>query len=183
MNLMSESMPEFTAGLRSRAEQPEDISAVRAVNMAAFGRSDEADLVDQLRGLPSTLSWVAVAAEQIVGHIFYSPVTIAGTCPGDRYFLGLAPVAIHPDFQRQGIGSALIQQSLQACARSGCQAVVVLGDPAFYSRFGFTPAKPQGLVCEFTAPEEAFMVLALSSGALDNCRGTVQYHSAFSQFE
>ncbi|KAM3115857.1 GNAT family N-acetyltransferase [Phormidesmis sp. 146-33] len=178
-----------------RAEKPEDIEAVRSVNVAAFGREGEADLVDRLRGATSTLSLVAVEADQIVGHVFFSPVAIAGEYTNDStnnstndltnglLILGLAPVAVLPNYQRQGIGSLLIRQGLQACIQSGCKAVVVLGSPKYYSRFGFTPASEKGLKCEYAVPDEAFMVLELKAGALEGCVGTVKYRSEFAALE
>ncbi|MBE9008289.1 N-acetyltransferase [Fortiea sp. LEGE XX443] len=166
-----------------RAEKPEDVTAVRKVNIAAFKRENEADLVDQLRGVASTFSFVAVESEQIVGHIFYSPVEIEGECADNLFILGLAPIAVLPDYQRQGIGSLLIQHSLKECDRLGCKAVVVLGYPEYYPKFGFVPAKEKGLRCEYTVPDEAFMVLELENGALDGCSGTVKYRFEFSQFE
>ncbi|KAM3100172.1 GNAT family N-acetyltransferase [Phormidesmis sp. 146-12] len=174
-----------------RAEKPEDIEAVRSVNVAAFGREGEADLVDRLRGATSTLSLVAVAADQIVGHVFFSPVAIAGEYTNDStndltndlLILGLAPVAVLPNYQRQGIGSLLIRQGLQAGIQFGCKAVVVLGSPKYYSRFGFTPASEKGLKCEYAVPDEAFMVLELKAGALEGCVGTVKYRSEFAALE
>jgi putative acetyltransferase len=166
-----------------RAEQSDDVEAVRRVNVAAFRREGEADLVDALRGGASTFSFVAIKSGQIVGHVFFSPVAIAGTCADDLLIFGLAPVAVLPDHQRQGIGSLLIQHGLKECARLGGSAVVVLGSPAYYPRFGFTPAKEKGLGCEYPVPDEAFMVLELESGALEGCVGTVKYHSEFNKLE
>lgn len=166
-----------------RAEQPEDIEAIHRVNVAAFGRESEANLVDQLRGVASTFSFVAIESEQIVGHIFFSPVLIKEECADDLAILGLAPVAVRPDYQRQGIGSLLIQHGLNECARLGFKAIVVLGSPKYYPRFGFIPAKEKGLGCEYTVPDEAFMVLELDRGALEVCVGTLQYRSEFNQLE
>ncbi|BAC89913.1 GNAT family N-acetyltransferase [Gloeobacter violaceus] len=164
-----------------RAEKPEDVEAVRRLNVAAFGRESEANLVDQLRGVASTFSFVAVESEQIVGHIFFSPVAIAGECAANLLVLGLAPVAVLPDYQRKGIGSLLIQHGLAECARFGFKAVVVLGSPAYYLRFEFTPAKEKGLGCEYAVPDETFMVLELESGALEGCVGIIKYHSEFNE--
>lgn len=166
-----------------RAEKPEDLEAIRRVNVVAFGRESEADLVDQLRGAVSTFSFVAVESEQIVGHIFFSPVVIVGECNDSLFVLGLAPIAVLPEYQRQGIGSSLIQHSLDECARLGCKAVVVLGHPEYYPKFRFVPAKEKGLRCEYTVPDEAFMVLELESGALEGCVGIVKYRSEFNQLD
>jgi putative acetyltransferase len=151
--------------------------------VAAFGREGEAALVDQLRGAASMFSFVAVESEQIVGHICFSPVAIIGECAGDLLVLGLAPVAVLPEYQRQGIGSLLIQHGLEECTRLGFKAVVVLGSPAYYPRFGFIPAKEKGLGCEYPVPDEAFMVSELESGALEGCVGTVKYRSEFNKLE
>ncbi|MEG4857370.1 N-acetyltransferase [Microcoleus sp. K1-B6] len=166
-----------------RTEKPEDVEAVRNINVAAFGRENEANLVDRLRGIASTFSFVAVQSDRIVGHIFFSPVVVEGKCSRNLSILGLAPVAVLPNYQRQGIGTLLIREGLKECARSGFQAVVVLGHPDFYPRFGFIPASRKSLKCEYDVPDEAFMVLELESGALQDCSGTVKYRSEFSLCE
>jgi len=166
-----------------RTENPEDVEAVRNINIAAFGRENEANLVDRLRGSASTFSFVALLSDRIVGHIFFSPVVVEGKCSRNLSILGLAPVAVLPNYQRQGIGTLLIRQGLKECARSGFNAVVVLGHPDFYSRFGFIPASRKSLKCEYDVPDEAFMVLELESGALEDCSPTVKYRSEFSLCE
>lgn len=183
--------------MKIRTEKPEDVAAIRSLNIAAFERDDEANLVDQLRGVDSTLSFVAIQdqdiaptaqQEQIVGHIFYSPVAIASKynnlnneLDNEKVILGLAPIAVLPEYQRQGIGSLLIRHSLQECVKLGLQAVVVLGHPAYYPKFGFIPARSKGLGCEYPVPDEVFMVLELVDGALNNCSGTVKYRPEFNQ--
>ncbi|MBW3586988.1 MAG: N-acetyltransferase [Cyanobacteria bacterium 0813] len=166
-----------------RSEKLEDLEAVRNVNIAAFGRENEANLVDGLRGSASTFSFVAVQSHCIVGHLFFSLVAVEGKCSRNVSILGLAPVAVLPKYQRQGIGTLLIRQGLKECARSGFHAVVVLGHPDFYPRFGFIPASRKGLGCEYDVPDEAFMVLELESGSLQDCSGTVKYRSEFSLCE
>ena len=166
-----------------RTEKPEDVEAVRNINIAAFGRENEANLVDRLRGVASTFSFVAVQSDRIVGHIFFSPVVVEGKCSRNLSILGLAPVAVLPNYQRQGIGTLLIREGLKECGRSGFQAVVVLGHPDFYPRFGFIPASRKSLGCEYDVPDEAFMVLELESGALQDSSGTVKYRSEFSLCE
>lgn len=163
-----------------RVEKAEDIEAIRQVNVAAFGRESEADLVDQLRDVASTFSFIAVESEQVVGHVFFSPVVIDGQCPKDVSVLGLAPIAVMPEYQRQGIGSLLIRHGLEEFDRLEFKAVVVLGSPAYYQRFGFTPAKEKGLGCEYRVPDEAFMVLELERDALEKCVGIVKYRAEFS---
>ncbi len=173
--------------MQIRAEQPEDVSAIHAVNVAAFGRENEADLVDRLRGVANTLTFVAIASDQasdqIVGHIFFSPVAIDGKCPEGLVMLGLAPLAVLPQYQRQGIGSLLIKYGLEQCRQLGCQAVVVLGYPAYYSRFGFVTAKEYGLKCEYLVPDDVFMVLELENNTLAGCSGTVKYRLEFQECE
>ena len=166
-----------------RTENPEDVEAVRNINIEAFGRENEANLVERLRGIASTFSFVAVQSDRVVGHILFSPVVVEGKCSSNLSILGLAPVAVLPDYQRQGIGTLLIREGLKECGRSGFQAVVVLGHPDFYSRFGFIPASRKSLKCEYDVPDEAFMVLELESGALQDCSGTVKYRSEFSLCE
>ncbi|PZO38193.1 MAG: GNAT family N-acetyltransferase [Pseudanabaena frigida] len=166
-----------------RIERIEDINAIFQVNVAAFGRKEEAILVDRLRDIESTFSFVAVEAKKVVGHIFYSPVEIEGQCSDNLFILGLAPMAVLPEHQRQGIGSLLIRYSLEECTGLGYKAVVVLGHPEFYSRFGFVPAKEKGLRCEYKVPDDVFMVLELENGTLENCIGTVKYRSEFREVE
>lgn len=162
-----------------RAEQTEDFETVRQVNLIAFGRENEANLVEQLRSVPSTFSFVAVAAGQVVGHIFFSPVSVEGTCPEPLLILGLAPMAVLPNYQQQGIGSMLVQHSLRECFQLGCRAVVVLGHPTYYPRFGFARASKKSLRCEYDVPDEVFLVLESENGALRGVEGTVKYRSEF----
>jgi putative acetyltransferase len=163
-----------------RTEKLEDVESVRKVNIAAFGRENEANLVDRLRGISSTLSFVAVQSDRIVGHIFFSPVSVAGNCSSNLSILGLAPLAVLPNYQRQGIGTLLIREGLKECVRSGFHGVFVLGHPNFYPRFGFIPASRNNLGCEYDVPDEVFMVLELESGALQDCSGMVKYRKEFS---
>ena len=166
-----------------RAEQPGDIEAIRNANVEAFGQEGEANLVNRLRGVASTLSFVAIESERVVGHIFFSPVEIERECADGLLVLGLAPVAVLPDYQRQGIGSLLIRHSLKECAQFGFKAIVVLGSSKYYPRFGFVAAKEKGFRCEYAVPDEAFMVLELEKGGLDGCAGLVKYRSEFNMLE
>ena len=164
-----------------RPERAGDAPAVRAVTAAAFGRSDEADLVERLRRVPGYLGLVAVSSASlragsegaVVGHVAFTPVALEAA-PSRLY--GLAPMAVAPERQRRGVGTALVLEGLGACRRAGVDAVFVLGHPAYYPRFGFRVA-PVGN--EYGAPPEAFMALELTAGALEGVSGTVRYDRAF----
>jgi putative acetyltransferase len=108
----------------------------------------------------------------------FSPVTISSDTTTIEA-IGLGPMAVLPAFQRQGIGSQLMEVSLEACRKTDYGIVVVLGHPAYYPRFGFTPSKPHGIIWERDVPEEVFMVKELKEGALAQTRGVVTYRSEF----
>lgn len=162
-----------------RPETAADQAAVWAVNRAAFPGSAEADLVDRLRAAgAATLSLLALAEGRPVGHLCCSPVTLDPADP--RPLLGLAPMAVLPDYQRLGIGGKLIEAALAEARRLGYAGMVVLGHPDYYPRFGFRPAQEFGLACTYDVPAEAFMAQALVSEGLTGLSGhTVHYHPAF----
>ncbi len=160
-----------------REERPEDRPSIRAINEAAFGRADEAQLVEQLRIENVILaSLVAVLDSEVVGHILFSRMWI-GT--GDSLVLAaaLAPVAVLPKRQRSGVGGEMIRYGLTLLRGKGEGIVIVLGHPSYYPRFGFSCEKARDLESPF--PAEAFMALELKRGALDNVRGKVKYPQAF----
>jgi putative acetyltransferase len=162
-----------------RTEKAEDHESVRRVNELAFGRRNEADLVDALReNARPYVSLVAVVDEQVVGHIFFSPVSIE-TDTDTFNAMGLAPMAVLPSHQNQGIGSQLVREGLKECQRIGEDIVVVLGHSNYYPRFGFVPARSKGLRSEYDVPDEAFMVAELTEDALDGRSGLVKYHPEF----
>lgn len=161
-----------------RPEEARDRDAVRAVNLAAFETSAEADLVDALREQARpVISLVAEDDGEVVGHTLFSPVTLSGH--PELAIMGLAPMAVVPGHQRQGIGSGIVRGGLERCRRLGFGAVVVLGHPGYYPRFGFTPSTRFGVRSEYDVPEEVFMVLELQPGYLLGASGTVEYHTAF----
>jgi putative acetyltransferase len=166
-------------GLVVRPERPDDHAAVYHVNELAFGRRVEADLVERVRAAGrAVVSLVAEEAGRVVGHILFSPVSIES--PAGRHpAVGLAPMAVLPDRQRRGIGASLVRRGLEECRRQGRERVVVLGHPEYYVRFGFVPASRFGIRCEYDAPDEAFMALALRPGALGGCPGTAVYAPEF----
>lgn len=162
-----------------RPEQPEDHQDIHHVNRQAFGRDEEADLVDAVRRAGAAiLSLVAVSDGRVVGHILFSPVCIESP-EATHPAVGLGPVAVLPDFQRQGIGSLLIRAGLDACREAGHGIVVVLGHSDYYPRFGFRPASHYGIRWEHDVPDEAFMVVELRDDALAGVGGIARYHPAF----
>jgi putative acetyltransferase len=161
-----------------RTEQEQDRQAVHAINVSAFDTSAEAQLVDALREQAEpTVSLVAEGYESLLGHIMFSPVSLSGH--PDLNLMGLGPMAVAPEHQRKGIGSALVRAGLEQCKEMGFCAVVVLGHPAFYPRFGFLPSSRFGIDSKYAVSDDKFMVLELQPDSLAGKRGTVKYHHAF----
>lgn len=166
-----------------RAETRADSAEIALVLERAFTGRAEARLVEELReagGL--SISLVAEVDGSIVGHIAFSPVSLSPEQPAISG-LGLAPMAVLPEFQRRGIGSALIRAGLDSCRQFGHDFVVVLGHPEYYPRFGFIPGPPRGIRCVYPVPDEVFMIQELTPGALSGISGLVHYHPAFAAFE
>ena len=162
-----------------RREGTDDRDAIRTVNIEAFGQGNEANLVDTLREESATfLSFVAGEGDQVLGHLLLSCASLVSP-KGSQEILTLAPMAVLPRYQGCGIGSALVHASLEAAKGEGYAVVTVLGHPTYYPRFGFVPAAPLGVCCEYEVPEEAFMILELTSGGLQGLSGTVEYPAAF----
>src|SRR3990172_1255787 len=164
-----------------RDEQPGDAAAIHRVIAAAFKGRAEAELVDKLRANDRfALSRVAGRGGAVVGHVLLTDVTVAGHGLVPRG-AGLAPLAVRPTFQRRGIGAMLVRAALERALRAGYGFVCLLGDPAYYRRFGLRPAATLGLVSEFDAPPEAFLAIELAPGALAGVAGTVRYLPAFAE--
>ena len=163
--------------MQIRAEREGDQEDIRAVLLAAFELPAEADLVDALREQASPIvSLVAEVDGRVIGHILFTPVTLSDH--PDLEVMGLAPMAVLPDRQRAGAGSALVRAGLGECVRLGFVASVVLGHPEYYPRFGYQPSSRFGIDCEYEVPEEVFMAMELTPGALDGVEGLVLYHDA-----
>ena len=161
-----------------RVEEQKDRASVRAVNLSAFETETEANLVDTLRVQAYPLvSLVAEEGSEVIGHIMFSPVSLPGH--PELKIMGLAPMAVAPMHQRRGAGTALVRAGLEQCKKLGFGAVVVLGHPAYYPRFGFQPSAHFGISCEYEVAEEAFMLLELQPGFLQGASGTVRFHEAF----
>jgi len=164
-----------------RPEQPSDHAAVYALQAAAFEHEAEADLVDALRREASPqISLVAVDADTIVGHVFISPVHV-GQGPEAPEFAGLAPVGVLPAHQGRGAGSALVRAGVSACPSRGWGAVFLVGNPAYYSRFGFALAAPLGFRYKSEFFDPVLQVTTLMPGALDGLSGEIFYHPAFDE--
>ena len=162
-----------------RAEKECDRETVRAVNLSAFDTSSEAELVDALRQQAQpVISLVAEEYGEVVGHIMFSPVSLSGH--PNLKVMGLAPMAVAPTHQKKGTGSALVRAGLDQCRQLDIVAVVVLGHPEYYPRFGFSPASQFGIDSEYDVPEEVFMAMELQPEALSRKTGKMRYHPAFS---
>jgi len=164
-----------------RPEQPKDEAAIRDVLKQAFAPSEgEARLVDQLRQQDDFLiSLVAEVDETIVGHVLFTHATIMPQTP--IRLAALAPVAVLPSHQNEGIGTALIYFGLDECQKLEFDAVAVLGHADYYPRFGFEVSTTFGLKCEWDVPEPVFMIKELKQGVLKQQEGIVKYLPVFSE--
>ena len=163
--------------MRIRREQPTDVAAVQTLNRQAFGGDEEARIIEVVRhNVTPIISLVTDDDNVIVGHILFSPVTLAHR--RDPLIMGLAPMATLPSRQRQGIGTALVNAGLEECRRLGAVGVVVVGHPEYYPRFGFVPASRFGLTCEFEVQDNVFMAVALGQGFARE-GGIIRYDAAF----
>ena len=163
-----------------RQEVPQDAAAIARINLAAFPGPAEARLVEALRQKDKiTYSLVALVDERPAGHILFSPMEIVSSTGETFQAVGLGPVAVLPEIQQQGVGSALCQTGLALCREAGHKAVLVLGHPTYYPRFGFKPAASFQISCAYDVPADAFMVLELQEGALDGVSGTAHYQPEF----
>ena len=159
-----------------RRERPFDIPAIRHVNKRAFGQNQEANIVDALRANgAAVLSLVATLNDRVVGHIMYSPAEV-----GQLTGVGLGPMAVLPEHQRQGIGSTLIEAGTEQLKGAGCPFIVVVGHADYYPRFGFRPARLLGLTCEWDVPDDVFLMLVLDPGKMQGISGTAKYRTEFS---
>ncbi|GAB2916339.1 GNAT family N-acetyltransferase [Streptomyces mayteni] len=171
----------------TRAETGADVPAIREIDLAAFPTALEADLVEALRADDTAwldgLSLVATEPDgRLVGHALLTRCHV-----GDTPALCLGPVAVRPDRQRTGAGSAAVVAALAAARERGERYVVVLGHSAYYPRFGFTRASAHGIGVTFDVPDEALMALALdaarpppaSLGGAPMPSGTVRYAAPF----
>jgi len=167
-----------------RPENPDDYDVVYNTNKRAFKQDDEARLVEKIRKSSSYIPKLSLVAEkkgEIIGHILFSVIKIKAG--GDAVpILSLAPMAVLPEYQRQGVGSLLVRKGLEEAKRFGYKIVVVVGHPDYYPRFGFAPAKGKGIKLPFNAPDEAFLGYELIPKALEEVTGVLEYPAEFEEF-
>lgn len=165
-----------------RPEVKDDFDAVDAIVTAAFGKDGETKLVQRLRPVENVMSLVAEKDGELVGHIMLSPVTLMGANHHaiDLKLVGLAPVAVRPEDQKNGVGKALIWEGLERCRMQKYAACFVLGHPEYYPKFGFKPAhSTYGIHSTYDVPNSGFMGLELIADALKGSAGTIYYHPVF----
>jgi putative acetyltransferase len=171
-----------TGTLSIRNETRVDLSGIRALTQEAFGRDAEADLIDRLRADDDLVaSLIALHAGDVIGHILFSRLAIERD--GDVVAAAaLGPMAVAPANQRSGIGSLLIMRGLEMLPRRGIRAVVVVGHPSYYPRFGFRPELAAALESPYSGAADAHMALELDPGCLTG-GGRVRYPAAFADLE
>jgi putative acetyltransferase len=168
--------------LSFRPEDLRDIDEIYELNKEVFGQDNEARLVDVIRQGPNfipELSLVAVSEDKLIGYVLFSKLLV--TNGGSAYEgLGLAPMMVHPDYQRKGVGAKLLTHGLQKAANMGFTSVLVLGHEHFYRKFGFLPASRWRIRPPFDVPADVFMALELQPRALANVSGVVEFPLEFS---
>ena len=165
--------------MKIREEKTTDIEQIWKVNSEAFEGNTEANLVNTLRS--SGCEYVSLVAEmdgEIVGHVIFTPVELTGDEKTLR-MMGLGPMAVLSQYQNQGIGSELVKKGIERCKTTGIDAIVVLGHPGYYPKFGFVPSSNYGIKSEYEVPDEVFMIMELKSGSLNGHEGIVVYQDAF----
>ncbi len=166
-----------------RQETPEDYEEIFELNRIAFGQDNEANLVEALRENPAVfipeLSIVAALNNKITGHILFTRISVKDESGALHESLGLAPMAVRPEFQKKGIGGRLIRKGLEAAKELGFKSVIVLGHEHYYPKFGFEPAGKWNIKAPFEVSDNAFMAIELVNDGLKNVSGTVIYPKEF----
>ncbi len=163
-----------------RTEAPADLLAIDRLLKTAFPTEAEADLVMRLRENGKlTLSLVACSDEgEVVGHVMFTPMQVKGE---EMLWQGLAPLSVHQDYRKQGIGARLVEEGLTSLRELGYNGCFVLGDPEYYQRFGFKEASEYGFVAQWELPQGVFRALPLSDDAFEGHQGVVEYSNEFSE--
>ena len=165
-----------------RSERLEDIASVRILNEHAFEQLAEANIVDKLRhACPEMLSFVAEDEGRVVGHILFAPAVIKS---GKKVVQGmaLAPMAVVPERQREGIGTKLVEHGFKVLQERSCPFVIVLGHPDYYPRFGFELASRYRITCQWEGvPDEAFMIIIFDDIVMEGVAGVARYRDEFDE--
>jgi len=164
-----------------RPETKNDYLAIREINDLAFKQGNESLLIEKLRETSDFISELSLVAEyerKVVGHLLLYPVKVNGK-DTKHTTLSLAPMSVHPNYQRKGIGSKLVREGLKRAKEKGYGSVIVLGHPEYYPRFGFSKASKFDIKVPFDAPDNAFMALELVENGLENVKGVVDYPKPF----
>jgi putative acetyltransferase len=161
--------------MRCRPARREDWPAIAAINRSAFGGGEEAALVERLRRDGDVVAELVAGEAAPIGHILFSRLAVeaGGAAP---FVAALAPMAVLPGRQREGVGSSLVEAGLSACRESGVDAILVVGHPAYYPRFGFDAGAAAPIRTPYPGP--AFMGLDLTPGTLASVEA-VRYPAAF----
>ena len=163
-----------------RKEKPSDIPIIYKVNQFAFQQKDESELIHKIRAgsnFVPDLSLVYEEEGQILGYILFSKIKIKGKT--ETVSLSLAPMAVLPNRQKQGIGSQLLKKGIRIAKTLGFESIIVLGHEAFYPKFGFKRASKWNLKFPVDVPDEAFMAMELKEGSLNDKAGMVVYPKEF----
>ncbi|HJV20525.1 MAG TPA: N-acetyltransferase [Sediminibacterium sp.] len=168
--------------IKIRQENKDDIKDIYVINTLAFGKENEAKLVDLLRDSDTfvpELSLVAEIGNEIVGHILFTKIKIEDDNKNEFESLALAPMAVKPDMQKKGIGGQLIRAGLNKARELNFKSVIVLGHKHYYPKFGFVPTYKWNIKSPFDVPADAFMGIELIDDGLKNMYGTVKYPKEF----
>lgn len=176
-------MDNVTLIVEIRQEEANDFPAIYDLNSKAFKRKVEARLVDRLRlcdAFVPELSLLATVGERRVGYILFTKISIVDEMK-ETPSLALAPMAVHPEFQRQGVGSQLIRYGFEKARMMGYKSVIVLGHAEYYSKLGFVPTSRWGITPPYNVPASSFMGIELIENGLTGVKGTVRYSKEFEQ--
>ncbi len=168
--------------IQIREEKNSDFDSIKYVNDQAFNQPHEGNVIEKVRNTDSKiLSLVAEMDNKIVGHIFFSSVEIEGHSE-IKNGMGLAPMAVLPEYQKQGIGKKLINEGIKVLKEKKVPFVIVLGHEHYYPKFGFEIASKYGIKCQWDGvPDEVFMVMILDKDKMRSVRGVAKYKEEWNE--
>lgn len=165
-----------------KTEMPSDTKVIRSIHVAAFGREDEAIVVEKLRELPEfvpELSFIAEFNGSPVGHALLFPVSVISDEGEAHQVLSLCPMAVLPEYQRRGVGGTLVREGLKVAAEKDYTGIIVQCNGDYYPRFGFLPAGFFGIKYPINVPVGTFLAKEMKEGSLAGCSGMVHYPEPF----